>query len=64
MTTKKYQAAVYVRRIFKDLLCPDDTDLSSVEQLSIINNYLKQKPDVEYVNAFTDGRSQRQEGDS
>lgn len=61
MTTKKYQAAVYVRRIFKDLLCPDDTDLSSVEQLSIINNYLKQKPDVEYVNAFTDGRSQRQE---
>lgn len=61
MNTKPYQAAVYVRRIFKDLLCPDDTDLSSIEQLSIISSYLEQKPDVNYAGAFTDGRSQKQE---
>lgn len=61
MNTKTYQAAVYVRRIFKDLLCPDDKDLSSVEQLSIISDYLEQKPDVEYSGAFTDGRSQKKE---
>lgn len=61
MSTKIYQAAVYVRRIFKDLLCPDDTDLSSLEQLSIISQYLSQKSDIEYANAFTDGRSQKQD---
>lgn len=61
MTTKVYQAAVYVRRIFKDLLCPDEKDLSSLEQLSVITKYLEQKPDVVYAGAFTDGRSQKQE---
>ena len=38
MTDHTFQAAVYVRRMFSDLLCPDDKELTSVEQLNAMKD--------------------------
>lgn len=40
--TDTYKAIVYVRRIFCDIKCPEDQDLSTAEQLDIIRQYLLQ----------------------
>ena len=61
MTDHTFQAAVYVRRMFSDLLCPDDKELTSVEQLDEIRKYLEGKPDVVFAAAFTDGKNQKQQ---
>lgn len=61
MTDHTFQAAVYVRRMFSDLLCPDDKELTSVEQLDEIRKHLEGKPDVVFAAAFTDGKNQKQQ---
>ena len=43
MTPKTYQAAVYVRRIATDLICPEDEDPTCVRQLQMIQEYLEKK---------------------
>lgn len=59
MTPKTYQAAVYVRRIATDLICPEDEDPTCVRQLQMIQEYLEKKTDVEYAAAFSDGHKQK-----
>ena len=59
--TDTYKAIVYVRRIFCDIKCPEDQDLSTAEQLDIIRQYLLQKPDVEYSAVLSDGHKQKQD---
>lgn len=55
-----YQATVYARRIFTDLMLPDEADTPVSEYMREIKNYLDGKPDICYAASFTDNRRQRQ----
>ncbi|MCD8232350.1 MAG: recombinase family protein [Clostridiales bacterium] len=58
---KTYQAASYARRIFSDLVCPEDDDVTTLKQLEAIRGYLEVIPDVNHVYHLSDGLKQKHE---
>ena len=54
-----YHAALYARRIFSDLVQPDDQDLTAAEQIRVMKAYLADLPDISADGIYMDSRRVR-----
>ena len=57
---KTYQAASYARRIFSDLVCPEDEDVTALEQLETLRGYLEGIPDINHAYHLSDAMKLKQ----
>ena len=56
---KVYQAVLYARRHFVDIVQPDEPDPPAAEQIKEMKAYVKELPDIKVSAVFMDGRKLR-----
>ena len=62
MTPKTYQAVLYARRHFVDIVQPDEPDPPAAEQIKEMKAFVKELPDVKVSAIYMDGRRLRSDG--
>ena len=62
MTPKTYQAVLYARRHFVDIVQPDEPDPPAAEQIKEMKAFVKELPDVKVSAVYMDGRRLRSDG--
>lgn len=61
-TPKTYQAVLYARRHFVDIVQPDEPDPTAAEQIKEMKAFIRELPDVKVSAVYMDGRRLRSDG--